>query len=147
MTSVHVIYWTKAGTSRKEEHGARRTFTGLENSNGNGENWNCIESVIERKGCLNSCIPDLPKNQQTNEVTLEVLRFPRLLLLITIFLSDPFKQFGKFQDGGSKFFQGFESKQSKTQAVMKNTLSTKCWEFVECMIKLNLLKHTGHVMH
>jgi hypothetical protein len=119
MTSVHVIYWTKAGRSRKEEHGARRTLTGLENGNGKGGNWNCIESVIERKTCLNSFIPDLPKNQQTNEATLEVLRFSRLLLLITIFLSDPFKQFGRFQDGGSKFFQGFEYKQSKTQSIIK----------------------------
>jgi hypothetical protein len=113
MTSVHVIYWTKAGTSRKEEHCARRTSAGLENGNGNGGNWNCIESVIERKRCLNGWIPNLPKHQQTNEVTLEVLRFPRLLLLITIYLSDPFKQYGKFQGGGSKFFRGFENKQSK----------------------------------
>jgi hypothetical protein len=72
---------------------------------------------IKNIKCQYSCIPGLLKHQQTNEVTLDVLRFPRLLLLITICLSDPFEQFCKFQDGGNKFFRDIENKQSKTQAV------------------------------
>jgi len=62
--------------------------------------------------CLNSWIPDLLKHQQTNEVMLEILRFPRRFLLINICLSRPFEQSGKFQDGGSKFFRDIENKQN-----------------------------------